>query len=143
LSQHLQNTRAQPSIVHPRPGQLVLAGQQFRVARGTRQRTVIAAYHWFADWGRDTMISLPSLAMPPGSLWEARAVLETHIKYLDHGLIPNRFPDGGEQPEYNTMDATLWLFQAVAAYLRTSGDWRFVADRLEALEGIIDRKSLV
>ncbi len=137
-AQQRQDALADPSSEHPLAGQLVLAGEQFRVARGTQQRTVIAGYHWFADWGRDTMISLAALAMRPGSLWEARAVLETYIKYLDHGLIPNRFPDGGEQPEYNTMDATLWLFQAVAAYLRTSGDWRFLADRLEALEGIID-----
>jgi glycogen debranching enzyme len=104
----------------------------------SQQRTVIAGYHWFTDWGRDTMISLSALAMRPGTLWEARAVLDTNIKYLDHGLIPKRFPDGGEPPEYDTMDATLWLFQALAAYLRASGDWRFIADRLDALEGIID-----
>src|ERR1700682_5628485 len=140
-----------PSSEHPLAAQLVVAGEQFRVARiaisppplagegqGGGQRTIIAGYHWFADWGRDTMISLPALAMRPGSLWEARAVLDTYIRYLDHGLIPNRFPDGGEAPEYDTIDATLWLFQAVAAYLRASGDWRFIADRLEALEGVID-----
>jgi predicted glycogen debranching enzyme len=127
-----------PASEKPLAAQLVVAGEQFRVARATQQRTVIAGYHWFADWGRDTMISLPGLAMRPGSLWEARAVLDTYIRYLDHGLIPNRFPDGGEAPEYNTIDATLWLFQAVAAYLRASGDWRFVAERLDALEGIIE-----
>src|SRR5207253_2971112 len=151
-AQQRQNALADPSSEHPLAGQLVVAGEQFRVARrmaispppltgesqGGSPRTLIAGYHWFADWGRDTMISLPALAMRPGSLWEARAVLDTYITYLDHGLIPNRFPDGGEQPEYNTIDATLWLFQAVAAYLRASGDWRFIADRLEALEGIID-----
>jgi predicted glycogen debranching enzyme len=125
--------------------QLALAAEQFRVVRRTPgatpsvpQRTVVAGYHWFADWGRDTMISLPGLAMRPGTLWEARAVLDTYIQYLDHGLIPNRFPDGGQAPEYNTIDATLWLFQALAAYLRASRDWRFIADRLEALEAIID-----
>jgi predicted glycogen debranching enzyme len=141
-----------PSSRHPLAEQLVVAGEQFRVARATAnsspplagegqrggQRTVIAGYHWFADWGRDTMISLPALAMRPGTLWEARAVLDTCIRYLDHGLIPNRFPDSGEAPEYDTIDATLWLFQAVAAYLRVSGDFRFIADRLDALEGIID-----
>ncbi len=134
--------------------QLLVAAEQFRVARrliGSAQpllrergkgiaseRTVIAGYHWFTDWGRDSMISLPGLAMRPGSLWEARAVLDTNFRYLDQGLIPNRFPDGGQAPEYDTMDATLWLFQALAAYLRVSGDWRFIVDRLEALEGIID-----
>jgi predicted glycogen debranching enzyme len=101
-------------------------------------RTVIAGYHWFTDWGRDSMISLPGLATRPGTLWEARAVLDTNIRYLNQGLIPNRFPDGGEAPEYNTMDATLWMFQALAAYLRASGDWRFIGDRLEAIESVID-----
>src|ERR1700737_3801604 len=126
-----------PSTEHPLAAQLVVAGERFRVARPGQQRTIIAGYHWFADWGRDTMISLPALAMRPGSLWEARAVLETYIRYLDHGLIPNRFPDGGEAPEYDTMDATLWLFQAVAAYLRASGDWRFIDAGLEAPKGAI------
>jgi predicted glycogen debranching enzyme len=133
-----QDALADPSTGHPLAAQLVVAGEQFRVARASQQRTLIAGYHWFADWGRDTMISLPALTMRPGTLWEARAVLDTYIKYLDHGLIPNRFPDGGEAPEYDTIDATLWLFQAVAGYLRASGDWRFIADRLDALEGIID-----
>ncbi len=161
-----------PTSEYPLAAQLVVAAEQFRVARrvaisspplagepmssGSRdfprgqgqggggesrpsqQRTMIAGYHWFTDWGRDTMISLPGLAMRPGTLWEARAVLDTNIKYLDHGLIPKRFPDGGEPPEYDTIDATLWLFQALAAYLRASGDWPFVADRLDTLEGIIN-----
>lgn len=133
-----QDALTDPATGQPLAAQLVVAAEQFRVARSNEQRTVIAGYHWFADWGRDTMISLPGLAMHPGSLWQARAVLDTYMGYLDQGLIPNRFPDGGEQPEYNTMDATLWLFQALASYLRASGDWRFIADRLEALEGIID-----
>jgi predicted glycogen debranching enzyme len=134
-----------PGMEHPLAGQLALAAEQFRVVRRMAgegssgpQRTVVAGYHWFTDWGRDTMISLPGLAMRPGTLWEARAVLDTYIRYLDQGLLPNRFPDGGEAPEYNTIDATLWLFQALAAYLRVSRDWRFIADRLAALEGIID-----
>jgi predicted glycogen debranching enzyme len=140
-----------PATDHPLARQLVVAAEQFRVARRVAisapplsgeglggQRTVIAGYHWFTDWGRDTMICLPGLAMRPGTLWEARAVLETTIRYLDRGLIPKRFPDGGEPPEYDTIDATLWLFQALAAYLRASSDWRFIAERLDALEGIID-----
>jgi predicted glycogen debranching enzyme len=144
-ARHRQAALVDPATNHPLAVQLVVAAEQFRVARRTvdesgpsPQRTVIAGYHWFTDWGRDTMISLPALAMRPGTLWEARAVLDTNIKYLDHGLIPKRFPDGGEPPEYDTIDATLWLFQALAAYLRASGDWRFIADRLDALEGIID-----
>jgi predicted glycogen debranching enzyme len=125
--------------------QLLVAAEQFRVARRPiaaplvgAQRSVIAGYHWFSDWGRDTMISLPGLTLRPGTLWEARAILETTLSYLDQGLIPNRFPDSGDAPQYNTMDATLWLFQALAAYLRASGDWRFISERLDAIEGIID-----
>ena len=118
--------------------QLLSAADQFRVTRRPLRRTVIAGYHWFTDWGRDTMISLPGLAIRPGSLWEARAILETSIGFLDQGLIPNRFPDGGQAPEYETMDATLWMFQALAGYLRVSGDWRFIADRLDQLQAVID-----
>jgi predicted glycogen debranching enzyme len=144
-AQRHQDAVLGPGMEHPLAGQLVLAAEQFRVIRRIAgvatpgpQRTVVAGYHWFADWGRDTMISLPGLTMRPGTLWEARAVLDTYIRYLDQGLLPNRFPDGGERPEYNTIDATLWLFQALAAYLRASRDWRFIADRLEALEAVID-----
>src|SRR5216684_3630880 len=144
-AQQRQDAVKGPGVEHPLAGQLALAAEQFRVVRRTASdsssgphRTVVAGYHWFSDWGRDTMISLPGLAMRPGTLWEARAVLDTYIGYLDQGLLPNRFPDSGEAPEYNTIDATLWLFQALAAYLRVSRDWRFIADRLAALEGIID-----
>ena len=140
-----QGLSEDPATDSPLACQLALAAEQFRVVRRTLgesprspQRTVIAGYHWFTDWGRDTMISLPGLAMRPGMLWEARAVLDTNIRYLDQGLIPNRFPDSGQSPEYDTMDATLWLFQALSTYVRVSGDWRFVADRLDALQGIID-----
>jgi len=134
-----------PGADNPLACQLVRAAEQFRVARRTPdtpprspQRSVIAGYHWFTDWGRDTMISLAGLAIRPGMLWEARAVLDTNIRFLEQGLIPNRFPDSGQPPEYDTMDATLWMFQALSTYLRVSGDWRFIADRLEALQGIID-----
>jgi len=136
---------------NPLATQLTIAAEQFRVTRspalsphaapqGGRDssRTVIAGYHWFTDWGRDSMISLPGLALRPGSLWEARAVLETNLRFLNQGLIPNRFPDGGQAPEYDAMDATLWLFQAIAAYLRASGDWRFIVERLQLVEDIID-----
>ena len=138
-AQRRQAAFIDPAIATPLAGQLTTAADQFRVARGRdAERTIIAGYHWFSDWGRDSMISLRGLATRPGTLWEARAVLDTNLRYLDQGMIPNRFPDGGEAPEYNTMDATLWMFQALAAYLRASGDWRFIADRLDALAGIVD-----
>lgn len=121
---------------------LLMAADQFRVARGSvsvpdqgNKRTVIAGYHWFSDWGRDTMISLPGLT--PNSALDARAIVETWMGYLDQGMIPNRFLDDGT-PQYDAMDQTLWLFQALAAYLEVSGDWRFVAERLDGIEGIID-----
>ena len=138
-AQRRQAAFIDPAITTELATQLTSAAEQFRVARGRdSERTVIAGYHWFSDWGRDSMISLRGLAMRPGTLWEARAVLDTNLQYLDQGMIPNRFPDSGEAPEYNAMDATLWLFQALAAYVRASGDWRFIADRLEALAGVID-----
>ena len=144
-AQQRQDAVLGPGMEHPLAEQLALAADQFRVMRRTPgtgpsapQRTVVAGYHWFADWGRDTMISLPGLAMRPGTLWEARAVLDTYVQYLDQGLIPNRFPDDGQAPEYTAIDATLWLFQALAAYLGASRDWRFIADRLKALEAVID-----
>ena len=151
-AQQRQAALRDPATDDPLAAQLVVAAEQFRVTRrmaiaptppageaqGGGQRTVIAGYQWFTDWGRDTMISLAGLAIRPGTLWEARAVLDTYLSYLDRGLIPNRFPDDGDAPEYDTMDATLWLFQALVAYLRASGDWQFIADRLDALEGVID-----
>jgi len=118
------------------------AADQFRVAREStsvagqgNQRTVIAGYHWFADWGRDTMISLRGLTLHSGR--DARAILDTWMTYLDQGMIPNRFLDDGT-PQYDAIDQTLWLFQALAAYLEVSGDWRFIAERLSPLEEIID-----
>ena len=139
LADERQAAIIDPVTDSPLARQLLVAAEQFRVRRGNSSaRTITAGYHWFTDWGRDSMISLPGLATRPGALWEARAVLDSNLRYLDQGLIPNRFPDNGQAPEYDTMDATLWLFQALAAYLRVSGDWRFIADRLAALEDIID-----
>jgi len=108
---------------------LVLAADQFLVRRnGTH--TVIAGYHWFADWGRDAMIALPGLCLVTGRHAEARAILEAFCRHLRGGLIPNRFPDLGQTPEYNTVDATLWLFVAAWSYLEASGDQRWVLGKL-------------
>ena len=85
----------------------------FIVHRTDGEPTIIAGYPWFTDWGRDTMIALPGLLIARGRLDEARRVIRGFLAHLDQGLIPNRFPDRGEQPEYNTVDATLWLFEAV------------------------------
>src|SRR5439155_556014 len=108
---------------------LVAASDQYIVSRG-EQKTVIAGYHWFSDWGRDTMIALPGLTLPTGKYEVARSVLRTFAKNVDQGMLPNRFPDAGETPEYNTVDATLWFFEATRAYLAYTGDLDFVRNEL-------------
>ncbi|TMA31129.1 MAG: glycogen debranching protein, partial [Deltaproteobacteria bacterium] len=106
---------------------LELAADQFVVRRAVNEPTIIAGYPWFTDWGRDTMISLPGLLIARNRLPEAREVLRGFLAHVDRGLIPNAFPDRpGDKPEYNTVDATLWMFQAVHAYVKTSGDVRFL-----------------
>jgi len=110
-------------------GALTSAADQFIVAR-ERCKTVIAGYHWFADWGRDTMIALPGLLLTTGRAAVAKSVLVEFARHVDRGLLPNRFPDAGETPEYNTVDATLWFFEAVRALLQYTGDYEFVRENL-------------
>jgi glycogen debranching enzyme len=100
----------------------------FTVRRADGKPTIIAGYPWFTDWGRDTMISLPGLLITTGRLDEAQQILEGFLTYLNQGLIPNRFPDSGESPEYNTADATLWMFQAMRHWLAAGGDEAFLRD---------------
>lgn len=106
------------------------AADQFIVRRGNNLSTVIAGYHWFTDWGRDTMISLPGLALATNRFAEAREILLAFAANLNQGLIPNRFPDEGVQPEYNTADATLWFVNAIGEYLRRTQDEKFVRENL-------------
>jgi predicted glycogen debranching enzyme len=116
---------------------LFLAADQFIVKRGEGS-TVIAGYHWFSDWGRDTMIALPGLTLATGRYDEARGILLAFADSVDRGMLPNRFPDAGEIPEYNTVDATLWFFEAVRAYAAHTGDDDFVRTHLyPVLAGII------
>jgi predicted glycogen debranching enzyme len=122
--------------------QLVLAAEQFVVKRASRQEpegnSVIAGYPWFGDWGRDTMISLPGLVLATGRAKIARRILRTFAGYVDQGMLPNRFPDEGETPEYNTADATLWYFQALRAYHERTQDDRLLAELYPVLTSIID-----
>jgi predicted glycogen debranching enzyme len=111
---------------------LVVAADQFVVQRG-KESTVIAGYHWFSDWGRDTMIALPGLALATNRPDVARGILEEFAKHANQGMLPNRFPDAGEAPEYNTVDATLWFFEAVRALVEKTGDYDFVKQRLYAV----------
>lgn len=108
---------------------LTVAADQFIVKRGDL-KTVIAGYHWFSDWGRDTMITLPGLTLVTGRPEIAKSILLAFAKSVDQGMLPNRFPDVGETPEYNTIDATLWFFEAVRAFLAYTGDIAFVRDNL-------------
>jgi predicted glycogen debranching enzyme len=104
---------------------LTSAADQFIVARGDR-KSVIAGYPWFSDWGRDTMISLPGLTLVTGRYDDARNILRGFAGSLDQGMLPNRFPDSGQAPEYNTVDATLWMFHAIHEFLRYTRDYDFV-----------------
>jgi predicted glycogen debranching enzyme len=116
---------------------LVQAADQFFVSRGAL-RSVIAGYHWFSDWGRDTMIALPGLALVTKRYHDARSILLAFASSADRGMLPNRFPDAGEAPEYNTVDATLWFFEAVRALAAHTGDYEFVRTQLyRVMTGII------
>lgn len=123
--------------------QLVLAADQFIVQRPTPAdsdgMTVIAGYPWFSDWGRDTMISLPGLTLATGRPEIARKILLTSAQFIDQGMLPNRFPSADTEPEYNTVDATLWYFQATNAYFRKTGDVELLEMLFPILVEIIKR----
>ena len=132
---HPRMTQAPPWIE-----QLVLAADAFIVARavgGAPGSTVIAGYHWFGDWGRDTMIALPGLTLSTGRPEIARTILQTFAQFVDAGMLPNRFPDDGEAPEYNTVDAALWFIDTVRGYHAATHDTPFVASIFEKLDEII------
>lgn len=119
--------------------QLVLAADQFIVKRGEGLKTVIAGYHWFTDWGRDTMISLPGLCLSTGRYGDARKILTAFAGSVSQGMLPNRFQDNGQAPEYNNVDGTLWYFIAIYKYLQATNEIRFVLDEiLPVLKDIIE-----
>jgi predicted glycogen debranching enzyme len=128
---------ARTQAVPARIERLVTAADQFVVDAAPRT-TAIAGYPWFTDWGRDTMISLPGLLLVTGRPDTARSILETFGRYVDRGMIPNRFPDAGGAPEYNTVDATLWYVLAVSDYVTTTGDAAFARQTFSVLEEIVD-----
>jgi predicted glycogen debranching enzyme len=123
--------------------QLVLTADQFIVRRVVEGEpdgmSVIAGYHWFGDWGRDTMIALPGLTVPTGRTGDAATILRTFSRFVDRGMLPNRFPDAGESPEYNTADATLWYFEAIRACHEATGDDSLLRDLYPVLREILDR----
>ncbi|HSL68596.1 MAG TPA: glycogen debranching enzyme N-terminal domain-containing protein, partial [Longimicrobiales bacterium] len=130
--------------------ELVLAADQFLItpssrfedatrarAAGEEQRTVIAGYHWFTDWGRDTMISLEGLTLCTGRAHEASCVLRTFAHYVRDGLIPNLFPDHATEGLYHTADATLWFFHAIDRYLAYTNDLATLELLLPTLHDIV------
>ena len=120
---------------------LILAADQFVVTRpvaGTPGVSVIAGYPWFADWGRDTMIALPGLLLATGRVVVARQVLDTFARFVDKGMLPNRFPAADEAPEYNTVDAALWYVEAVRAYVAKTQDVAFLKELFPVLKSVID-----
>ena len=132
-------------------GELVLAADAFVIApagriadaararaEGDEVRTVIAGYHWFTDWGRDTMISLEGLTLATGRLSEARWILRTFAHYVRNGLIPNMFPEGQNQGLYHTADATLWFFHALHRYLLRTKDHTTLRLILPTLKQIVE-----
>ena len=127
----VKNEASKPDIKR-----LMLAADQFIVKRG-RLKTVIAGYHWFADWGRDTMISLPGLCLVTGRYSDAKNILKAFASSVSEGMLPNRFPDYGEAPEYNTVDATLWFFHAIYKYYHYTKDLDFIKKMLPILQDII------
>jgi predicted glycogen debranching enzyme len=122
--------------------QLTLAADQFVVERHDATQallghTVIAGYPWFADWGRDTMIALPGLTLATGRPEFAASILRTFARFVSEGMLPNRFPDAGEAPEYNTVDATLWFFVAIGACWRRTRDRTLLEDLYPTLRDIV------
>jgi len=121
---------------------LVLAADQFIVDRSVPEdpqgKTIIAGYPWFSDWGRDTMISLPGLTLATGRPEIARSILRTFARHIDQGMLPNRFPDAGQTPEYNTVDATLWYFEAIRAYYNATEDNDLLMELFPVLTDIIN-----
>ena len=144
---------AAPAPLHGGPGaQLVLAADQFLItptgrvedaararATGDELRSVIAGYHWFTDWGRDTMISLEGLTLATGRHIEAGYILKTFAHYIRDGLIPNLFPEGDVEGRYHTADATLWFFHALDRYLCVTGDRATLRLLLPRLREIVER----
>lgn len=118
---------------------LLTVSDSFIVKRESDKKSIIAGYHWFGDWGRDTMISLPGLTLVQGRFEDAREILLSYAQYVSKGMIPNRFPDYGETPEYNTVDASLWYIQSVYQYLRFAKDFKTIRkDLYGVLKDIIE-----
>jgi predicted glycogen debranching enzyme len=142
--------RAPPQARSGPAAELVLAADAFVVepagrvqeaararAEGYEPRTVVAGYHWFTDWGRDTMISLEGLTLCTGRAADGAAILRAFARHARDGLIPNLFPEGNAEGLYHTADATLWMFHALDRYVAQTGDHRTLRRLLPAMEDIV------
>ncbi len=122
--------------------QLILAADQFIVKRSLPEepdgRSIIAGYHWFGDWGRDTMIALPGLTLATGRAGVARQILLAFSRCVDGGMLPNNFPDAGGKPEYNTVDAALWYFESLRQYFEATQDDVTLQKLFPILAGVIE-----
>ena len=122
--------------------QLILAADQFIVKRSLPEepdgRSIIAGYHWFGDWGRDTMIALPGLTLATGRADVAKRILLAFSRYVDGGMLPNNFPDAGGKPEYNTVDAALWYFESIRQHFEATQDAVTLQKLFPVLAGMID-----
>ncbi|MEH2461212.1 amylo-alpha-1,6-glucosidase [Nostoc sp.] len=126
-----------PNAHSPLWQQLLKASDQFIVYRASiAGPTVIAGYHWFNDWGRDTLIALPGLALVPQRFDLAKGVLRTFGHYCRYGLIPNAFPDVNGEPIYNSIDAALWWIETLGLYLEATQDWNFLAEQFPVVQQI-------
>ena len=147
----LEKAVANAAAIQGTAAELVFAADQFIIrpagrlhdaararAVGDEVRTVIAGYHWFTDWGRDTMISLQGLTLATGRYQEAAWILRTFLHYVKDGLIPNLFPEGQNEGLYHTADATLWFFHAIHRYTQATQDRSVLRLALPKLVEIID-----
>jgi len=138
-------SRSQPDLARIAPAwvrQLVLAADQFIVKRTIQDEpdaySVIAGYHWFGDWGRDTMVALPGLTLATGRSQLGRNILRTFARFVDCGMLPNVFPDAGSKPEYNTVDAVLWYFEALRQYFEATNDKELLRELFPVLAEIVE-----
>jgi len=137
---HVASTEKLPAKVSkddPFARKLTIAAEPFLVRSPGGRCTIIAGYPWFCDWGRDTMISAPGLCLTTGHADMTRDILLSHARYLDQGMLPNRFPDVGEAPEYNTVDAALWYFVSIFRYYKATEDISLVQALWSDLEEVI------
>ena len=144
--------RAHPALRTGLGAELVLAADQFVIspharvadearlhAEGREARSVIAGYHWFTEWGRDTMISLDGLTLRTGDPQDAASILHTFARHVRDGLIPNYFPEGAQDGVYHTADASLWFVHAIGRYERLTGDVGLRRALAPAIAQIIER----